>query len=240
MISNAVIPSPLGAILLQADAQYLVGLYFVGQRDCPDLPGRPSMHSAVPDPAAGTTHGRPTRLLRVIPATEAAPGGSQGPGDLFGPAELDIAVLGDASPAGPFGALTGDPTDALKLQQDDTPEASLTVLRQAQRELAEYFAGQRKVFDVPMAPPGTAFQRKVWDALLTIPCGQTVSYGDVALRAGMEARHSRPVGAAVGANPISILIPCHRVLASNHSLNGYGGGLNRKIRLLELEGFAIR
>jgi len=112
------------------------------------------------------------------------------------------------------------------------------VLRQAQVQLAEYFAGQRSSFDLPLdVQGGTAFQRSVWDALLAIPRGGTTSYGVLSRSIGQPAA-VRAVGAAVGRNPLSIGVPCHRVVGANGSLTGYAGGLDRKTALLRLEGAA--
>lgn len=101
-------------------------------------------------------------------------------------------------------------------------------------QLEEYFAGERRVFDVPLAPRGTEFQRSVWRGLTTIPYGRTMSYGAMAAALGTPTA-SRAVGAANGRNPISIIVPCHRVVASNGALTGYAGGIDRKRRLLALE-----
>jgi methylated-DNA-[protein]-cysteine S-methyltransferase len=103
-------------------------------------------------------------------------------------------------------------------------------------QLEEYFAGDRKEFTVPLAPSGTPFQLAVWTQLTTIPYGSTVSYGDIARALGKRPVASRAVGLANGANPISIIVPCHRVIGSDGSLTGYGGGLERKELLLRLEG----
>ena len=102
------------------------------------------------------------------------------------------------------------------------------------RQLEEYFAGGRRTFDVVLAPPGTAFQQRVWDELQRIDYGQTISYAELAARIGRPTA-IRAAGAANGANPISILIPCHRVIGSDGSLTGYGGGLEAKRALLDLE-----
>jgi methylated-DNA-[protein]-cysteine S-methyltransferase len=109
------------------------------------------------------------------------------------------------------------------------------ILRQAAAELREYFAGRRRQFNVPVAPAGTAFQLEVWAALTTIPYGTTWSYAHLARAIG-HPQAVRAVGAANGANPIGIIIPCHRVIGSDGSLTGFGGGLPLKRRLLELEG----
>ncbi len=104
------------------------------------------------------------------------------------------------------------------------------------RQLTEYFAGTRREFDLPLAAAGTPFQRRVWDALCEIPYGETVSYGEIARRLGLPPGASRAVGAANGANPIAIVVPCHRVIGANGTLTGYAGGLAMKRKLLELEG----
>ena len=103
------------------------------------------------------------------------------------------------------------------------------------RQLHAYFAGELRRFDLVTTPQGTAFQRRVWDELLQIPYGETVSYGELAQRVGTP-NGSRAVGLANGANPISIVIPCHRVIGSNGKLTGYGGGLRNKEWLLAHEG----
>jgi methylated-DNA-[protein]-cysteine S-methyltransferase len=102
-------------------------------------------------------------------------------------------------------------------------------------QLREYFAGARKTFDVELAPKGTPFQLDVWKALCEIPYGDTISYAELARRIGRPAA-VRAVGAANGANPIPVIVPCHRVIGSNGTLTGYGGGIERKQFLLTLEG----
>ncbi len=115
-------------------------------------------------------------------------------------------------------------------EQPDHP-----VLQQAQNELAQYFAGQRRAFDLPLdLDRGTTFQQAVWHGLLEIPAGHTLSYGALGTRIGRPAAF-RAVGAAVGRNPISIVVPCHRVVGADGSLTGYAGGLERKTALLKLE-----
>jgi methylated-DNA-[protein]-cysteine S-methyltransferase len=108
-------------------------------------------------------------------------------------------------------------------------------LQQAARELRDYFAGQRRRFDVPLDPQGTAFQRSVWLALQQIACGQVDTYGDMARGLG-RPQAARAVGAAVGRNPVSVVVPCHRVVGRHGALTGYAGGLPRKQALLALEG----
>lgn len=102
------------------------------------------------------------------------------------------------------------------------------------RELEEYFSGTRQDFDVPLDPQGTEFQRAAWTALCTIPFGETVSYGEQARRMG-DVRKARAVGAANGRNPISIVVPCHRVVGANGSLTGFAGGVDVKAWLLDHE-----
>lgn len=109
------------------------------------------------------------------------------------------------------------------------------VLLAAEKQFAEYFAGKRTRFDLPLEFHGTEFQRRVWKALTKIPFGKTSSYGDVAVRAKSPLA-SRAVGAAVGRNPLSIVVPCHRVIGQSGKLTGFAGGLEAKAFLLKLEG----
>lgn len=131
------------------------------------------------------------------------------------------------------GAITdvvfGQETAIADITAKETP-----LLREAAGQLKSYFEGKRKIFDLPLAPQGTAFQKEVWAALLTIPYGETRSYGQIASQIGRPSA-SRAVGMANHRNPISILIPCHRVIGAKGDLVGYGGGLELKERLLNLE-----
>ncbi|MFM2066294.1 MAG: hypothetical protein RLZZ584_1203 [Pseudomonadota bacterium] len=102
-------------------------------------------------------------------------------------------------------------------------------------QLDEYWRGERRLFDLALDLRGTPFQQAVWRELLCLPCGSTASYGTIALRLG-KAAAVRAVGAAVGRNPVSVIVPCHRVLGGDGSLTGYAGGLDRKLALLLLEG----
>jgi methylated-DNA-[protein]-cysteine S-methyltransferase len=111
---------------------------------------------------------------------------------------------------------------------DDEPFA------EARDQLAEYFEGRRVEFDLPLAPTGTPFQRRVWEALRGIPYGRTASYGEIARQVGVPSA-PRAVGVANGLNPIAVIVPCHRVIGADGSLTGYGGGLERKQLLLDLE-----
>ena len=113
-------------------------------------------------------------------------------------------------------------------RRDDAPFTAVM------RQLDEYFAGTRKQFDVPLALRGTPFQIEVWNTLLRIPYGETRSYADIARSIGRPTA-TRAVGAANGANPIPIIVPCHRVIGSNGTLTGFGGGIAVKRRLLDLE-----
>jgi methylated-DNA-[protein]-cysteine S-methyltransferase len=109
------------------------------------------------------------------------------------------------------------------------------LLDDAERQLSEYFAGERHEFDLPLASEGSEFQKKVWAELQRIPYGETASYGDVARRLGYEPVISRAVGVANASNPLPIVVPCHRVVGSDGSLTGYAGGVQRKRQLLDLE-----
>jgi methylated-DNA-[protein]-cysteine S-methyltransferase len=122
---------------------------------------------------------------------------------------------------------------------DDGREPANTVLARACEQLAEYFAGSRTTFSIPLEPVGTPFQRRVWEALRAIPYGTMLSYSDLARRLG-DVRATRAVGAANGRNPIPIIVPCHRVVGANGDLTGFGGGLDRKRWLLEHEGVLMK
>jgi methylated-DNA-[protein]-cysteine S-methyltransferase len=113
-------------------------------------------------------------------------------------------------------------------------EGPCHVLDEAVAQLRDYFAGNRTDFDLPLDPAGTPFQLTVWRALREIPYAETINYGQLATRVG-NSNASRAVGLANGRNPISIVVPCHRVIGANGSLTGYGGGLDRKRTLLDLE-----
>jgi methylated-DNA-[protein]-cysteine S-methyltransferase len=113
------------------------------------------------------------------------------------------------------------------------------VLKETVRQLTAYFRRDLKEFDLPLAPDGTDFQRRVWDQLLAIGYGETASYGQIAHRLGHTNAASRAVGLANGRNPIPIVIPCHRVIGADGTLTGYAGGMERKQTLLELEQDAL-
>ena len=114
------------------------------------------------------------------------------------------------------------------------------ILDRAAAQLDAYFAGELTEFDLPLDLRGSEFQRRCWLALATIPYGQTVSYGEQARRLGLGAAAARAVGAANGANPVPVVLPCHRVIGADGSLTGFGGGLHRKRFLLEHEGAILR
>lgn len=119
-------------------------------------------------------------------------------------------------------------------QQDWKRDPRHSQLRQAKRELAEYFAGRRRRFEVALDPEGTPFQRSVWKAISRVGFGRTLSYGALAAKAGRPGS-ARAAGAATGRNPLTIIVPCHRIVGSNGSLTGYAGGLAKKRALLALE-----
>lgn len=123
----------------------------------------------------------------------------------------------------------------LRLQDAVFKDEPSEVIRQTEWQLDEYFAGTRRVFDIPLHPVGTDFQKAVWSALLEIPYGEVRTYMDIA-RSVDNVRGVRAVAQAIGANGIGIIIPCHRVIGSDNSLTGFAGGLETKHRLLELEG----
>jgi methylated-DNA-[protein]-cysteine S-methyltransferase len=111
----------------------------------------------------------------------------------------------------------------------------LPVLRECAKQVAEYFAGKRRTFDLAWALEGTPFQHRVWEEIARIPFGETVSYSELAARAGAPGA-SRAAGAATGRNPLTIVIPCHRVVGTRGDLTGYAGGMERKVDLLTREG----
>ena len=139
------------------------------------------------------------------------------------------------SPIGPL-RLEARDGKLVGLHMDDgRDEGDDPVLTATAQQLDEWFAGERREFDVPFELDGTPFQREVWTALCDIPFGVTISYGELAARIGKPASASRAVGAANGRNPVSIIVPCHRVIGADGRLVGYGGGLERKRWLLDWE-----
>ncbi|WP_330281883.1 methylated-DNA--[protein]-cysteine S-methyltransferase [Streptomyces sp. NBC_00588] len=149
------------------------------------------------------------------------------------------------SPVGPL-LLTADPTGALtsvsvpgqkngRTVQDDWRHDSAPFAA-AEEQLAAYFAGELKDFQLEFSTAGSEFREQVWAALDSVPYGATTTYGEIAARIGAPRAAVRAVGGAIGANPLLIVRPCHRVIGANGSLTGYAGGLERKVRLLTLEG----
>jgi methylated-DNA-[protein]-cysteine S-methyltransferase len=142
--------------------------------------------------------------------------------------------------------LTADPDGALTSLSVPGQKGGRTVqdgwrhdpgpFRAATEQLAAYFAGELKEFHLPLRPHGTAFREQVWAALDSVPYGATATYGDIAARIGASRAAVRAVGGAIGANPLLVVRPCHRVIGADGSLTGYAGGLERKMRLLTLEG----
>lgn len=128
--------------------------------------------------------------------------------------------------------------DAARSLADARVDPRHPVLVELRRQLDQYFSGRRRRFDLPLAPDGSPFQRRVWAALLEIPWGETRSYGELA-RAVDRPGGSRAIGQANSRNPIGIVVPCHRVIAADGTLGGYTGGLERKRRLLLLEGLGL-
>ncbi|MCB5226531.1 methylated-DNA--[protein]-cysteine S-methyltransferase [Alishewanella sp. 16-MA] len=120
-------------------------------------------------------------------------------------------------------------------QRQQQPSTEPQWTREAKAQLAAYFAGELTVFQLPLAAEGTPFQQHVWQALLTVPYGQTASYGDIAKQIG-NPKGMRAVGLANSKNPISIIVPCHRVIGANKTLTGYAGGVDKKAWLLAHEG----
>jgi methylated-DNA-[protein]-cysteine S-methyltransferase len=156
--------------------------------------------------------------LEYVYATVASPVG-----------ELTLTATGDA--------LTGisfETSRGVRYLESAREDANDPLPRRAAQQLGEYFAGERRMFDLPLAIEGTAFQKRVWDQLLKIPFGKTRSYGEMAMLLG-DPKCTRAVGLANGSNPIAIVVPCHRVIGAAGSLVGFGGGLRNKALLLDLE-----
>lgn len=143
-----------------------------------------------------------------------------------------------ASEAG-LRAVLWDGDNPRRVRLDACVDEKVSVLRSAAAQLDEFFSGTRREFDLPLDPVGTSFQRAAWDVLRTIPYGETISYGEQAARMG-DRRKARAVGAANGRNPLSIVVPCHRVIGSNGALTGFAGGLDVKNVLLAHERATLR
>jgi methylated-DNA-[protein]-cysteine S-methyltransferase len=184
--------------------------------------------------------------VKTTPFVSPAPSGPPLSSPFVAPTPRAVTLYGVLeSPIGEL-LVTGDGNSLTGLYMLDGPGGQPAVgtdwirdaaaFRDVAAQLGGYFAGGLKEFDVPLAPSGSAFQLAVWAELTRIPYGSTASYGDVAQALGKSPVASRAVGAANGRNPISIIVPCHRVIGADGSLTGYGGGLDRKEHLLRLEG----
>ncbi len=145
-----------------------------------------------------------------------------------------IKLCGDAEAVTAVRLLGKAPTEEVSDGASDGEEAEQRVLRGAQKEIEEYFSGQRKAFTFPFRVAGTPFQQRVWAALCEIPYGETRSYGEIAAAIG-NPRACRAVGMANNANRLTLRVPCHRVIGADGSLTGFGSGLEIKAKLLELE-----
>lgn len=158
------------------------------------------------------------------------------------------------SPCGPLFCVVGEDGAVVRIEFENGRESQKLTRRLAEegieivedsgrtaevrRQLEEYFAGERETFDLPLAPRGTPFEKSVWNELSRIPYGETRSYAEIARAIGRPGA-ARAVGRANGANPIPIVVPCHRVIGANGSLTGFGGGLEVKSLLLEIEGASL-
>lgn len=152
--------------------------------------------------------------------------------------EIDTLYRVIDSPVGPLTLIANE--NALlsltwgKSSGDFVQDRDHPILSETERQLKEYFSGKRTAFDIPLAPEGTDFQKRVWEELSKIPYGQTITYGEQAKRLG-RPKAARAVGAANGRNPIGIIIPCHRVIGASGDLTGFAGGIEVKRELLRLE-----
>jgi O-6-methylguanine DNA methyltransferase len=207
-----IVDSPIGRLLLTGNEQALSGLFMLdGGRH--QMAHQGAEGGSPPARQAGGPGDTPSR--RSLPGSPGK-GGERGVSPLWG-------VEGAAKP--PWASR----------DWEHRPGG----LAEAARQLGEYFGGGRTEFDLPLAPRGTEFQLAVWAELTRIPYGTTASYGEVARALGKSLVASRAVGLANGRNPISIIVPCHRVIGADGSMTGYGGGVERKEWLLGHEGLAI-
>jgi len=162
---------------------------------------------------------------------------------LDGAGDPTVRVAVHPSPIGPLTLLASDGHLTHLVMEDQAHATAVppgsrrddACFAEVRDQLDQYFAGERTVFTLPLRLEGTGFQRAVWAQLLAVPYGTTISYGELARRVG-NPKASRAVGLANGRNPIAVIVPCHRVIAADGSLGGYGGGLGRKTALLGLEG----
>ena len=150
-----------------------------------------------------------------------------------------ITPLGTLFATAAGGALTGlyfeGGRHAPEISRAWIEDCAHAPLRECARQIGEYLCGERQRFDLPCAPEGSDFQRRVWIEIARIPFGETLTYAQLARRAGAPGA-ARAAGAATGRNPLSIIVPCHRVVGTDGSLTGYAGGIERKTKLLEIEG----
>lgn len=259
--------SPLGDMLLQATTTGLAGLYFVDQKDAPALAGLSPPEVRFTDPRAGLKDGAPISRFKVLPQTAEQSPNKRDSLDLFSYGGSDASTLSssqsvvsnlgsgfhgedeavcvtEAEPAVSQPPLARRHQTAqcgpLVWLQTDTPADVQGRTEEARNQLDEYFSGQRQHFELELdlAARGTPFQRTIWQALLKVPYGKVLTYGELGRQAGLAAGHGRAIGSAVGRNPLTIIVPCHRIVASGALLNGYSGGLHRKLALLQLEGVA--
>lgn len=219
MIYRTQVNTPLGPVVLAAANQGLSGLYFADQSDCANAQNHNYQRTRVNNPAHGEHGGKALRLFKVRSTRQ----------NKAGQASLHFPAWQPASRSWPD----------LKQTPTFIPEAVLNHFRQANDELNAYFHGKLNRFTVPLFTQGTPFQMRIWNALALLPMNELISYSQLGEWAGAGRAASRAVGAAVGRNPVSILIPCHRVVAASFRLTGYGGGLERKLILLQHEGFHV-
>ena len=224
-------PSPLGELTLVASVTGLTAVYFPTSRHVPPLHVVERGTGGEDDvPVAEREAGGKAEVVKKEPGGKAHVVERETGGEAK---VVEREAGGEVSEAQVLIQRAG--TGWVK---DDGSGPAAAVLARAREQLNEYFARTRTTFDLPLDPAGSAFERRVWDALRAIPYGSTVSYGELARRLG-DPRATRAVGAANGKNPIPIIVPCHRVVGARGELTGFGGGLDRKRWLLEHEGAAL-
>lgn len=219
-VAYGALMTSIGTIIVSASPRGVTGVHFIDQADLPLGVRQWYQSRSLPMPAAlgpaaqGVHHGKPLAQLRIMAAADQC--------GLWPVAQQQVS-------------------DRLVPEKGLSDAQAHFFMMQALDELAAYLQGTLRRFSTPLdlACLGSTFQVAVWKAMLPIPLGQFRTYGQLALDAGLQARHARAVGAAVGRNPISIIIPCHRVVGHDRRLTGYSGGLHRKYALLRLEGMGI-
>ena len=229
----ALIDSPIGTLTIAATEQAICALKFPQERHPTE---RPASWRYLPLDTSAAVAGDERNAPTATPITTDKANSARRPSAVPPAPTGSTASAGNALKPSAVPLSQTDKTAAAgtppRNPPDDGPAAHL--LREAARQLREYFAGQRREFSLPLAPQGTAFQQQVWQALQRIPHGHTWSYAELARHIG-RPKAMRAVGAANGRNPIPILIPCHRVIGADGSLVGFGGGLPTKVALLRLE-----